>query len=105
LRTSELARIGRLLRDGGRAGGRRIVDASWVEAMHDGWLETGAPAPWRRYGMGCWDGPFDGWRLDGLYGQYVFVAPAQDAVVTITAHERTRDHRLVEIAAEVLGAA
>lgn len=103
VRTSELARIGRLLRDGGTLGERRVVDAASVAAMHDDWCETGAPAPWTRFGMGCWDGPGGGWRLDGLYGQYVFVAPARGTVVTITAHEETRDHRLVEIAAEVLG--
>ncbi len=104
LRTSELASIGRLLRDRGVAGGRRVVDAAWVDALHSGWVETGAPAPWSRYGTGCWDGPGDGWRLDGLYGQYVFIAPARDAVVAITAHEEDRDHRLVEIADEVLRA-
>lgn len=103
LRTSELARIGRLLRDGGRVGRKQLVDRAWVAAMHRSWVETGAPAPWGRYGWATWDGPGAGWRLDGLYGQYVFVAAAQDAVVTITAHEEARDHRLVEIAAEVFG--
>lgn len=105
LRTSELARIGRLLRDGGRVGDRRVVDATWVAAMHDDCFDTGAPSPWSRYGRGCWSGPGSGWRLDGLYGQYVLVVPARDAVVTITAHEEERDHRLVEIAAEAIEAA
>ena len=102
LRTSELARVGRLLRDGGRIGERRLVDAAWVAAMHDDGFDTGAPAPWSRYGRGCWSGPGSGWRLDGLCGQYVLVVPARDAVVTITAHEQERDHRLVEIAAAAI---
>jgi CubicO group peptidase (beta-lactamase class C family) len=105
LRTSELARIGRLLRDGGRTAGRRLVDAAWVAAMHIDGIETGAPEPWSRYGRGCWSGPGTGWRLDGLDGQYVLVVPSQDAVVTITAQEKERDHRLVDIAAEMIGAA
>ena len=50
----------------------------------------------------AWAGPGDGWRLDGLYGQYVYVANDGSAAVTITAHEETRDHRLVEIAAAAL---
>ncbi len=98
LRTSELAAIGRLLRDGG--GG--IVSPSWVASMHGTWRATGADAPWSRYGMGCWAGPEEGWRLDGLHGQYVYVSTRSDAVVTITADERERDHRLVEIAALAL---
>ncbi len=57
LRTSDLVRIGRVLRDGGRFGERRIVDAAWVAAMHVDPRETGAPAPWSRYGMGGWEGP------------------------------------------------
>lgn len=102
LRTSDLVRIGRVLRDGGRFGERRIVDAAWVAAMHVDPRETGAPAPWSRYGMGGWEGPGRGWRLDGLNGQYVFVSAMHDAVIAITAHEESRDHRLVEIAAEAL---
>lgn len=98
LRTSELAAIGRLLRDGG--GG--LVDPSWVASMHRGWRATGADAPWSHYGMGCWAGPGGGWRLDGLDGQYVYVSARHDAVITITADERSRDHRLVEIAASTL---
>lgn len=95
LRTEELARIGRLLRDGG--GG--LVSPAWIERMHSKWVETGFR---NRYGLAAWEGPGRCWRLDGLYGQYVVVDADADAVVTITAHEEHRDHRLAEIAAEVL---
>lgn len=95
LRTEELARIGRVLRDGG--GG--LVSAGWIERMHSGWIETGYRS---RYGLAAWEGPGRTWRLDGLYGQYVVVDAEADAVVTITAHEEHRDHRLAEIAAEAL---
>ncbi len=54
--------------------------------------------PLPRYGLATWDGPGDAWRLDGRYGQYVLVDGSRDAVVTITAHEEERDHRLAELA-------
>lgn len=102
LRTEELARIARVLRDGGRWHGERIVSAGWVDAMHSTVVDTGGEGDFARYGLATWAGPGDGWRLDGLYGQYVYVANDLDAAVTITAHEEERSHRLVEIAAEAL---
>lgn len=101
LRTGELARIGQLLRDRGAWEGRQLVSAEWVDRMHGSWVDTGADpaAPFARYGLATWDGPGDAWRLDGRYGQYVLVDGSRDAVVTITAHEEERDHRLAELAA------
>ncbi len=100
LRTGELARIGRLLRDRGAWGGRQIVSAEWIDRMHGSWVGTGADptTPFARYGLATWDAPGDAWRLDGRYGQYVLVDGSRDAVVTITAHEEERDHRLAELA-------
>jgi CubicO group peptidase (beta-lactamase class C family) len=102
LRTSELARIGTLLRDRGRWGATQIVSAEWIDGMHSDWVETGGGAPFERYGIAAWDGPGDTWRLDGRYGQYVVVDRARDAVVTVTAHEETNDHRLAELAADAV---
>ena len=105
LRTGELARIGRLLRDRGAWEGRQLVSAAWVDRMHADWIPTGAPdprAPFARYGLATWDGPGDAWRLDGRYGQYVLVDGSRDAVVTITAHEEERDHLLAELAVGAL---
>lgn len=101
LRTGELARIGRLLRDRGAWEGRQLVSGEWVDRMHGSWVGTGGDdphAPFARYGLATWDGPGDAWRLDGRYGQYVLVDGSRDAVVTITAHEEQRDHRLAELA-------
>jgi len=100
LRTDELARIGRVLRDGGAG----LVSRGWVERMHSDWVPTGGTEASADYGLAVWRGPGRTWRLDGLYGQYVIVDEEADAVVTITAHEEHRDHRLAEIVAEVLGA-
>ena len=104
LRTGELARIGRVLRDGGRWDGRQLVAPGWVGRMHSSWLDTGRDAPYERYGIAVWDGPGDCWRLDGRYGQFVLVDTGRHAVITITAHEESRDHRLAEIAETALRA-
>ncbi|QOD44024.1 serine hydrolase domain-containing protein [Clavibacter zhangzhiyongii] len=107
LRTGELARIGRLLRDRGAWEGRQLVSAEWIDRMHGSWVPTGADdpaAPFARYGLATWDGPGDAWRLDGRYGQYVLVDGSRDAVVTITAHEEERDHLLAELAAAAVAA-
>lgn len=98
LRTEELARVGRLLRDQGRWAGTQLVDAEWVAAMHSSWVDTLADVPYERYGLAVWAGPGACWRLDGRYGQYVIVDQAQNAVITITAHEESRDYRLAELA-------
>ena len=102
LRTGELARIARVLRDRGLWRGERIVSAEWVDALRSTVVDAGGEGDFARYGLATWAGPGDGWRLDGLYGQYVYVANDGSAAVTITAHEETRDHRLVEIAAAAL---
>jgi CubicO group peptidase (beta-lactamase class C family) len=108
LRTGELARIGRLLRDRGAWEGRQLVSGEWVDRMHGSWVGTGGDdphAPFARYGLATWDGPGDAWRLDGRYGQYVLVDGSRDAVVTITAHEEQRDHRLAELAVAAVAVA
>lgn len=98
LRTEELARIGRLLRDRGEWAASRIVSAAWVDGMHDSWVGTGNVPPLDRYGLAVWAGPGDTWRFDGRYGQYVVVDDARDAVITVTAHEEYRTARLLEVA-------
>ncbi|MBB2975933.1 CubicO group peptidase (beta-lactamase class C family) [Microbacterium endophyticum] len=102
LRTEELARIGRVLRDRGLWRSTRIVSADWVDAMHTDWVRTGGDAPFAHYSLAVWEGPGECWRLDGRYGQYVVIDQQQDAVITITAHEEHRDHLLAEFAARAL---
>ncbi|GAB3410744.1 serine hydrolase domain-containing protein [Schumannella luteola] len=104
LRTEELARVGRVLRDGGLWHDRRIVSSTWIDGMHSGWVPTGADAPFARYAIAGWEERDSIWRLDARYGQYVIVDSERDAVVTITAHEETDDHRLVDAALDALDA-
>ncbi|MCA5924598.1 serine hydrolase domain-containing protein [Curtobacterium oceanosedimentum] len=70
MRTEELARIGRLVRDRGVVDGQRIVGARWCDAMHGDWVEREGTGPgYERYAMAGWDGPGRLWRLHGAHGQ------------------------------------
>ena len=85
LRTEELSRIGRLIRDGGCWEGRRLVSEKWVDAMHSNWVRAGENPGYQRYALSGWDGPGEAWRLHGAHGQLLIFAG--DAVVTITASD------------------
>ena len=102
LRTGELARIGRLIRDRGEWRGRRLVDARWIDAMHSDWIATGGSPGYERYALSGWAGPGDAWRLHGAYGQLLVFAG--DAVVTVTADDHEGGYRMAELAAEAVGA-
>lgn len=96
LRTTELARIGQLIRDDGVWQGQRIVSSRWVQAMHSDWFERGpetGPA-YRRYALSGWAGPDDAWRLHGAHGQLLVFCG--DAVVTITAQDHVKADRMAE---------
>ena len=95
LRTEEIARLGRALLNGGRYGRRQLIPADYVRAMIDDPVETdghlasraGGPSPEsRRYGRHVWLCARDGaWRMDGIYGQFCILLPAQHACITVTA--------------------
>lgn len=85
LRTEELSRLGRLVRDRGEWEGRRLVPASVIDAMHSDWVVAGANPAYERYALSGWDGPGTAWRLHGAYGQLLIFC--DDAVVTITADD------------------
>jgi CubicO group peptidase (beta-lactamase class C family) len=88
LRTSELARFGRLLLDEGRYGGRQLVPAEYCARIARESVPTGDPDdPTQRYGLGVWCEPSErSFRMAGRYGQLCFVSPEREAVVTVTAH-------------------
>lgn len=98
LRTEELARIGRLLLDGGRWGDRQLVPAAYIDALISHPVNTGGhrstnaaePHPdSARYGRHVWlCARDDAWRMDGIYGQFGVLLPRQQACITVTAHYR-----------------
>jgi CubicO group peptidase (beta-lactamase class C family) len=86
MRTGELARIGRLVRDRGEFAGQRVVGARWCDAMHTAWIEREGTGPgYERYAMAGWGGPGRLWRLHGAYGQMLLFD--RDTVVTVTADD------------------
>lgn len=85
LRTREIARIGRLIRDRGSWEGRRLVSPAWIAAMHEDPVVAGVHPGYDRYALAGWHGPGRAWRLHGAHGQLLLFL--DDAVVTVTAHD------------------
>jgi CubicO group peptidase (beta-lactamase class C family) len=80
------ARIGQLLLDRGRHGGRQVVAASWIERMQQpcvvapfyGWL-----AWLNREGSIFPDASRESWFMVGAGGNYVWMEPQHQAVVVV----------------------
>ncbi|WP_435744233.1 serine hydrolase domain-containing protein [Microbacterium sp. PMB16] len=85
LRTEEMARIGRLVRDRGWSGHDQLVSTRWIDGMHTDWVVSGESPGYERYALAGWDGPGRAWRLHGAHGQLVIFGG--DTVVTITADD------------------
>ena len=100
LRTTELACIGRLIRDRGRWAGEQLLSPEWIDAMHADWVPSGTGAGYERYALAGWDGPGAAWRLHGAYGQLVILAG--DAVVTITAEDHEGADRIAASVSSLL---
>jgi CubicO group peptidase (beta-lactamase class C family) len=93
LKTSELARFGRLLLDEGRHESRQLVPAEYCARIGTETVSTvndPADGGFRLsdgYGLGVWCTPGkETYTMAGLYGQLCIVCPAEEAVVTVTAH-------------------
>ena len=85
LRPRDLAAIGQLYLDGGRAGGRQLVPEEWIRAS---WLPL-VTSPWNGYDYGYlwWSRELAGERVHfawGYGGQFLFVVPGLDATVVTT---------------------
>lgn len=102
LRTAEMARIGRLIRDRGAWLGEQLVPAGIVDALHSDWVPAGSNPGYERYALSGWDGPGPIWRLHGAYGQLVLFH--EESVVTITADDHFGADTLAAFVAETLGA-
>ncbi|MDF1791536.1 MAG: serine hydrolase [Thalassobaculaceae bacterium] len=83
----DLARIGRLYLDGGKVGGTRVLDASWIDRIDSMRSETGLGGLRAGHSLLWWlpgpetgfpDGTYMAW---GLGNQALFVIPAWDTVI------------------------
>ena len=77
----DLARVGQIMLDGGRAGKRRIVSAEWTARST---ATDGESSKARRegYGYQWWTlGDPDAFAGVGLHGQYLYVVPSQNLVI------------------------
>ena len=110
LRTEELARLGRLIRNRGMVDGQRMVSARWCDAMHTDWVEREGTGPgYERYAMAGWGGPGRLWRLHGAYGQMLLFDQTEgdtgtdtDTVVTVTADDHPGADALAAFVADEL---
>jgi CubicO group peptidase (beta-lactamase class C family) len=86
--TEDLAKLGMLYLQKGRWKGRRVLAEAWVEQASARQVANG-PGPdddWSQgYGFQIWRSQHASYRMDGRYGQFSVVLPAQDAVIAITA--------------------
>lgn len=92
LTTSEFAKMGKLLMQGGVYDGKQLVSKEYVSLMINDIVPTNAgytDADWENgYGYQLWRGEVkDSYRADGMYGQFSIVFPDKETVVTITSHE------------------
>lgn len=101
LRTEELARLGRLLLQKGEWEGKRIVSASYIDAMatdiiSSSQFDNGDPESRQGYGYQVWRCTKPGvYRADGMYGQFSIVMPDKKAVVTVTSHNELRANDII----------
>ncbi len=89
LTTRELARFGQLYLQQGMWQGQRLLPAAWVNEATSkriaSWGNAGASDWVAGYGYQFWRNHREGYRADGLLGQFCIVLPRLDALIAITA--------------------
>ena len=84
LRPREMAKVGYLVLNGGRWGGKQVFPAEWVEAAIEPHIETDVEFMKEEYGYQWYAKTFAGHRVhsaEGLGGNFTFVVPDLDLVV------------------------
>ena len=106
LKTSELARLGRLLLDEGRHEGRQLIPAEYCARIGTETVPTVQDPPDEgfrlsdSYGLGVWCTPGEKtYKMAGVYGQLCIISPDKEAVVTVTAHVEGNASQRISITA------
>jgi len=95
IKTEDIAKFSQMYLDKGKWNGKQIIPESWVEASSkEQWTFTSNPfggkSPkehddWQQgYGYQFWRTQHNGFRSDGLYGQFGIILPDQKTIVAIT---------------------
>ncbi|MET0412270.1 MAG: serine hydrolase [Polyangiaceae bacterium] len=86
LRTEDLVKFGLLYLQQGQWNGEQILSPQWVTDATSSEVSNGAgQSDWNSgYGFQFWRNQRGGYRADGSLGQFIFVLPDQDAVVSVT---------------------
>ena len=95
IRTEDIASFSQLYLNKGKWNGRQLIPEAWVEAStQTQWTFTtnpfGAKTPkeqddWQQgYGYQFWRTQHNGYRSDGLYGQFGIILPDEQTVIAIT---------------------
>ena len=95
VRTEDIASFSQLYLNKGKWNGKQLVPASWVEASSQSYWDFktnpfGGSSPkekddWQQgYGYQFWRTKHNGFRSDGLYGQFGIILPDENLVVAIT---------------------
>lgn len=93
IQSEDMAKVGQLLLQKGKWKGKQLVPEAWVEEATARQIDSNDPGntqpremnDWQQgYGYQFWRCTHNGFRADGLGGQFIIVLPEQDAVVVLT---------------------
>jgi hypothetical protein len=79
--TADSLKLGILHLQEGRWNGSALLPDGWASAVH-------APHVPGKYGYQWWLGPNGAYYADGMFGQFTFVFPNEDAVLAVTASNK-----------------
>ncbi|PZD96293.1 serine hydrolase [Paenibacillus sambharensis] len=85
--TEAIAKLGQLYLQDGVWNGRQLVPAEWIRQSSMKQIDNGSDPDndWHQgYGYQFWLCRYNVYRAAGMFGQYIFVMPEQNAVVAIT---------------------
>lgn len=103
LHTEDLAKFGQLLMQGGKWNNKQLIPEQWVKEATSFKIDSNEPGnklskdqnDWAQgYCYQIWRTRNNGFRLDGMGGQFVLLFPDKDAIVVLTANARNTQDEL-----------